>query len=209
MIATSGALSKLETARCNTLWEIVQNSFVNVRFDRMTEVARPRWEDQHEFVVARLKRMVLNLLDRDFRERRESLRADSTISVQTLTRLVAAIRGSGFDVELLQKKALRISGAHAAMMGKDSVDAEDISLTRKILLDAIPARAIKTLRAIPADGSWTRPQLTRQCKLPAAFVSSVVDRLVDSGLLVRPSYSNKKDWVHVSPELQEQVESGL
>jgi hypothetical protein len=241
VIATAKALDRLQLMRCGPLWPICQNTFVNVRMDggKMSAELREKWmrfdpneyrqADRHrvkysqqsadEWVVSELRLRLINLMDFDFRSPNHEARIPPGFfdPLTYLATVVGALRGSGFDSELILSRGTHLACAHARMTGKTQCDSEDLQLSRKVLLDAIPPPSIEVLKAIPLEGYWTIQQVADASHTTPFRVDAIVSRLCGSGAvtgkrgqLVTAKNPKTQRWFRTEPELaQALMASGL
>jgi hypothetical protein len=230
VIASAHILDRMQYVRAANTWPICQNTFVNVRMNGAKRSAelRDKWhrfdpavdrrgtfkkfgaQSVEEWVVSELRLRLINLFDFDFRNRshRVSVPPGFFDPLTYLATVVGELR-SGFDQDELLSKGMRVARAHARMMGKPHVDSEDLALSRKILLDAIPPPSIEVLKALPMDGWWTLQQVADSVQTKPQRVESAVRRLLQSGsitgkrgylMTARKNPTNQR-YFRTSPEL--------
>ena len=215
-------LDRLQIARCHPVWPLVQNVFTAVRFAdmgvaRLEKLERARAaQDSGPIIVKTLRQMVINLMDEDNRDPLWKVKVPRGYfdDLIYLCELVSCLRGPGYSVELLLQRAQLLAVSHGRMMGKESVDAEDHSIVRKILLDSIPPAVVEFLKALPLDGYWTLPQAYGFARQTPSTIRRVVELLCSvRAVLVGegPPQGKRKGVVHyaVSPELQRVLMGGL
>jgi hypothetical protein len=186
------ALNPQQEIGWRAAWPAAEKSFTEVRIQALGEFS-PR---QAELSVAargeaaKIGRLILNLLDPDFRlsNKMDAPRQPSNLfdSALWLTHVAGSFRGLGFDVAELGARAIRLAIAHASMMGKPELDAEDAGLARRIALDAIPRVQYQIAKAIPLDGYFTLEQLSERSKIKPRSCSEAVEILLKAKCLAKP-----------------------
>ncbi len=222
MATTWRPMDRLQIARCQPYWPLVQNVFTNVRFtdmgvSRLDKLERARAaQDNGAIIVKTLRQMVINLMDEDNRDPSWKVKVPVGYfdDLSYLCELVAVLRGPGFDVEVLQERARKLSKSHARMMGKSEVDAEDHSMARKLLLDAVPPAVVEFLKSLPLDGYWTLAQADKFSRQTPTTIRRVIELLSSVRAISvgdGPPQGRRKGVVHyaVSPELQRVLMGGL
>jgi hypothetical protein len=232
VIASAAVMNRIQFIRCIPAWPICQNTFVNVRMrcGMMSAELTDKWCQSSwvipnhrvreyrnpsvsvdEWVVEQLRLRLVNLMDLDSRNpnHRTLVPTGFFDSLTCLATAAGAIRGAGFDQDSLFSRAVRLSCAHARMMGKPQVDSEDLQLGRKVLLDAIPPPSIPILKAIPLGEDWWHARnLVERSHAKPSRVEALIQRLLSSGSLTLTTgralhrWKEKKTrYFRVTPEL--------
>ncbi len=193
-------------------WPVAENTFVEVSYDlikapegRVIDLIGEAME-----AAPTMGRLILNVLDRGFRESHKARKPEGLFdSVLWLTRVVAAFRAPGFDPVALGVRAVRLAMAHASMMGKEEADSEDVTLARKVILDAIPEASRKIAAALPLDGYFTHHQISRVAKVRPKESEQALDTLFQNDCVFRTYARGEGEMYTVSPEMQQALLIGL
>lgn len=207
-------LNAQQAKLCRLFWPTAQNDFTVVRFeDREGNLSRKlRREINSYAVLPVVAQMLINLIDYDSRGKTERSRESVGLfdPISSLAVIAKALRGSGFNSDALAARAIRIGRGHADFMGKEVADAEDLGLSRKVMLDAISRRHLEVIRLLPLEGFWTAPQVEKKSGVDRKRVQDVIDVLLPAKVLTREAARGGKSyWYSVSPELQRALLSGV
>lgn len=192
-------------------WPVAENHFVEVRFDlhRAPEGRVIDLIGEAMRAAPTVGRMILNVVDRGFREPHEASKPpgifDSTL---WLTRVAAAFREPGFDPVELGVKAVCLAMAHASLMGKPEADQEEVGLVRKVILNSIPPKSLKVARIFPLDGYFTARNISHMSGVRPKEAQEIIDRLFANECVWRVQSRNNVMY-QVSPELQQALTVGL